>query len=189
MISLKSNLESLVGKNPPFLTEVLSSFIPETLAKSEYVLRETQVCNHIFYLEVGLIQVFQTNQLGQENTIDLLLPGEWFTDLPSFKQQAPSSLFAKCLKPCKLQKIGKDSFDKLMKLAPKFTEGYQLVIEQKYLNMQSRLQALHSLKSTERIQWLWQQKPDLFNACPDKILASYLGIAKETFCRQKMMLT
>lgn len=189
MISLQNNIESLVGKNPPFLTEVLSSFISETLAKGEYLLRETQVCKHIYYLEAGLLQVYRTNQLGQENTIDLLLPGEWFTDLPSFKKQAPSSLFVKCLKSCKLQKIGIDSFAKLMKLAPKFTEGYQLIIEQKYLDMQNRLQVMNSLKSGERIQWLWQQKPELLNACPDKILASYLGISKETFCRQKMMLT
>jgi CRP-like cAMP-binding protein len=185
MNSLINEIVKMVGKNPEYLDDVLSHFVKVNLKRNEVLFTEGEVCRSIYFIESGLIQVLQVNKKGMEKTIDLVLKDCWFTDLESFKNKVPSLLNAKAPNATIVYKINRDSFEKLMKNVPKFGEAYITIIEGKYKESIERIAAFSALNSLDRIEWLYQYKPNFLIQVSDKLIASYLGISKETYCRQK----
>ncbi len=175
----------MVGKNPEYLEDVLSHFIKVKLKRDEYLFSEGEVCRYIYFVQCGLIQVLQINKKGDEKTIDLIIKNNWFTDIGSFKNKIPSQLSAKAKNATIVYKINHESFLILMENVPKFAHAYITVIEGKHKESMERIAAFNTLNSHGKIEWLYKFKPDFLLCVPDKLIASYLGISKETYCRQK----
>ncbi len=175
----------MVGKNPEFLEDVLSHFVKVKLKRDEYLFSEGEVCRSIYFVQSGLLQVLQVDKKGVEKTTDLILKDNWFTDLGSFKNKIPSQLCAKAKKATIVYKINRDSFQILMENVPKFAQAYIKIIEGKYKESMERIAAFNTLNSHDKIEWLFKFKPDFLLYVSDNLIASYLGISKETYCRQK----
>ena len=175
----------MVGKNPEYLEDVLSHFLKVKLKRDEYLLTEGEVCPSIYFVQSGLLQVLQVDKKGDEKTTDLIIKDNWFTDLGSFKNKIPSQLSVKAKKETIVYKIGHESFQTLMENVPKFAQAYISIIESKYKESIERIAAFNTLNSLDKIEWLYKFKPDFLLYVPDKLISSYLGISKETYCRQK----
>lgn len=189
MKELKENIIQIVGKDPAHIEKVLQNFSSIHLKRNEYILREHEICRKIYYVKSGLMQVFKIDQNGNEKTIDLIVKDEWFTDLESFKNQNTSSLFVRTTKKTVVYHINHHAFTNLMQAVPKFAEAYMKIIEKKYKESMERISAINVLAAHDKIEWLRKFKPELFSQAPDRLIASYLGISKETYSRQKMKKT
>ena len=185
MKALKNDIEKMVGKNPPFLDIVLNNFEKESLKRNEFLFKEGDICRSIYFIESGLLQVLQIDKNGFEKTTDLIIKDNWFTDIDSFKNRAPSQLNVKAKKATVVSKISGDSFKTLMENVPKFAEAYLKIIEEKYNESMQRIAAFNTLNAQEKIEWLHKFKPNFLIHISDKLIASYLGISKETYCRLK----
>ena len=182
---LKNNIIQIVGKNPPNLMEVLSCFRSSKFRKDEYLLREGDVCKHIHYVNKGLLQITKVDSQFNEITTDLILENNWFTDVYSFKNGVKSNLSVKANRLTEVYSINKQSFEILMQKVPKFADAYIKIIEEKYKESTERVIALNTLEAKDKIQWLRNFRPEMFQKAPDKLIAEYLGISKGTFCRLK----
>lgn len=185
---LINNITKITGDNPPYLEEVMKHFCILNLQRNQYLISEGDICKHVYYVQSGLIQVFQIDKNFNERTIDLILPDNWFTDLESFKNKSNSKLSARATKDTIVYQIKRESFDLLLNKVPKFAEVYIRIIEEKYKESNERILAFSSLNAQEKINWLRKFKPEFFNSLSDKLIADYLGISKETFCRQKQFI-
>lgn len=187
MNALKNEIFRLVGKDPEQLDKVLAQFELVKLKRNQYLFMEGEVCRSVFFVQKGLLQVLITDKNGVEKTNDIILENNWFTDLESFQNKTNSLLSVKATKSTLVYQIHLDSFMDLMKNVPKFAEAYNAIIEAKYKELTNRINAFNGSKSHERIEWLHQYKPEFLMNVPDKLIASYLGISKETYCRQKQL--
>lgn len=185
MNKLKDNIIRIIGENPPYLEEVLSHFKSTKFKRHEYLMREGDVCRHIFYVKKGLLQIINVDSNLNELTMDIVIENNWFTDVYSFKNETKSNLNVKAHRHTEVYFIDKKSFEFLMQKVPKFAEAYMKIIEEKYRESTERIFALNSLEAKEKIIWLRNYKPELFQNAPDKLIAEYLGISKSTFCRMK----
>jgi len=185
MNALKNDIIKMVGKNPEYLEDVLSQFVKVKINKNAFLFTEGEVCSSIYFIESGLIQVLQVDKNGNEKTTDIIVKDNWFTDLGSFKNKIPSQLSAKAKNDSIVYKISRESFQILMDDVPKFAQAYITIIEGKYKESMERIAAFNTLNSYEKIEWLNKFKPDFLLYVADKLIASYLGISKETYCRQK----
>lgn len=185
MNALITNINKIVGENPPFLEDVLKQFKKVNLNRNDFILKEGEICKAIYFVESGIIQVFQLDQDGGEKTTDLIINGDWFTDLDSFKNKVASKYYAKAKKATSIYKVSFDAFTNLMIQVPKFAEAYFFIIEQKYTDSTKRIAAFNAFNAQEKIHWLYKFRPDFIDNVSDKLIASYLGISKETYCRLK----
>jgi CRP-like cAMP-binding protein len=189
MQELIDNITKLVGEKPPKLEIVLAAFKEVIVTKNEYFQREGQICNKVYFVKSGWVQVLQTDNNLNEKTVDLLLPGEWFSDLDSFTQETPAKTYFKSGEKTELLFISRNSFQQLMQEVPSFVAAYLKILEEKYRESIERIVALNTMNAKEKIEWLYHNKPALFEIVPDNMIAAYLGISKETFCRKKQKLT
>jgi CRP-like cAMP-binding protein len=185
MQTLVKNIEHLVGNNPEYLDEVLCRFVKVQLKKGQWVLREGKVCNDVFFVTSGILQVVQTDKSGYEKTIDLILKDSWFTDFASFRGSVPSGIGVIAYRRTMVYKLSRPSFEKLLETVPKFAMAYMKILEAKYRESYDRNAMLSFMSSEERIDWLSENRAEFPNEVPDTLIASYLGISKETYCRKK----
>lgn len=185
MKALINDIERMVGKNPAFLEDVLKHFVKVSLKRHEFLFKEGEVCRAIYFIESGLLQVLQIDKNGLEKTTDLVIKDSWFTDIDSFKNKTPSHHNVKAKKATVIYKISLESFKTLMENVPKFAAAYLKIIEEKYKESMQRIGAFNTFNAQEKIEWLYKFKPDFLVHVSDKLIASYLGISKETYCRLK----
>jgi CRP-like cAMP-binding protein len=182
---LRENIIQTIGENPPYLDQVLSHFKSTTLKRNNHLIKEGDICRNIYFVKKGLLQVCKSDADSNEMTIDLITENNWFTDIESFKNEVSSHLNVKATKATEVYTLNKQSFEMLMSKVPKFAEAYMKIIESKYKESIERITAFSALGANHKIQWLRCFRPELFKRAPDKLIAEYLGISKETFCRQK----
>lgn len=187
MQALKDDITKMAGEHPEHLEYVLSKFVQQKLKRGEYLFVAGQVCRSVYFVQSGLLQVLYVNSDGVEKTADIVTGNNWFSDIDSFKNGIPSQVSARAVKSTVLYKINRETFQALMQKVPKFAEVYLTIIEGKYKESSSRITAINGLNSTERIAWLRKNKPEFLLQVSDKLIASYLGISKETYCRQKQV--
>lgn len=185
MQELIENIKKTLGKEPHQLNEVLAHFENRTYKRNEILLMEGQVCKKIYFVKKGWLHITKNDKMLNEKTIDIVLQDEWFTDLEGFKAQTPSNICIKTNEETEVCVIDRNSFIKLMEQVPHFAETYAKIIEEKYTESMSRLIAFNTMGSKEKIAWIMNHRPTLEMYIPDYIIASYLGISKETYSRQK----
>jgi len=183
--TLLNNIEYLVGKNPEYIEQVLSHFVKTHFKKGQPIVTEGQICHDVYFVTSGILQVTQTDNKGDERTVDVILRNNWFTDLASFRSNAPSGLNVTAYRSATAYKLCSHSFKKLLESVPKFAEAYLKILEDKYRESYDRNAMLSFMSSEERIEWLFKYRADFPDEVPDTLIAAYLGISKETFCRKK----
>jgi CRP-like cAMP-binding protein len=70
---LQQHLVSRLGADVTGLDEVLHQFKPVTVKRNEVLLREGEVCRHVYFVAKGCLQVFTIDAVGTE-TIRVVEP-------------------------------------------------------------------------------------------------------------------
>jgi CRP-like cAMP-binding protein len=174
-----------LGNVPAHLDEVLLHFNPRTAKRGEQLLREGEVCRHVYFIAQGCLQVYTTNNEGMENTRDIVTEGTWCSELSSFGTGKAATESIRCVEPSMLLCIDRPSFQNLMTTVPAFDTVYKQLLEVSYANSVYRINTLMNLSALDRIRWLMDHRPQLATRVSSKLIASYLNINKDVFSRLK----
>jgi CRP-like cAMP-binding protein len=170
------------------LEVVLSKFKHIKAKRNEELLRQGDVCNYVYFVAKGCLQVFVHDREFNETTRDIVIEDNWCSELLSFGTGNPANENIRAVEPCELFAIDRKSFREMMETVPQFDTVYKQILEASYANSVYRINTFVSLSALERIQWLMQYRPTLMTRLSSKLIASYLGINKDVFSRLKAKL-
>ncbi len=182
---LRQHIISNLGKTPDNLDQVLAAFSERKTKRNELLLREGDICRHVFFIVKGCLQVFVVGKNGNESVREFFFENNWTTDIFGFQNQLPAKESIKCVEPCQLLQIHYEQFQAMANAFPEFREMYKHILEVSYNNAVYRVNTLTAMNALERIQWLNENQPKILTRLSSKIVASYLGISPETFTRLK----
>ena len=183
--SLRSHLTSRLGGHTGQLDAVLSHFRHVRFQRGEQLLRQGDVCNHVWFIAAGCLQVYVYDSSYNETTRDIVLEDNWCSELISFSQRVPATENIRAIEDTDLLAISQPSFQALMASVAPFAQVYQQVLEASHAGSVHRVNALVSLSALEKIRWVAAHRPQLFTRVSSKLVASYLGISQETYSRLK----
>jgi len=164
--------------------EIVSSYIHfKTYSKGEILLKQDEVCNHIFFLLSGTVIYYQLTDKGEEITTDFAFDGEWVTDNRSRISQTPSHLNIKAYEDTQVACIHQNELEELFHKVPAMERVGRLLIEQAYVKLVQLSIDLQILSAEERYQKLVAQSPQAFQRLPLYHIANYLGIAPKSLSR------
>lgn len=186
--ALKDHIVKRFGHEPENLAYVLNHFESYSASRGQLILSPGEVCRHVYFVVSGCVQVFVTDQNGDESTREFYLGDQWVTDIFGFRNQVPSTEYIRCVEPSTFLRIHFDQFEKLSREIPPFAMIYQQILELSYNNTVFRVNTLTSLNALDRIKWLRENKPKIMARLSSKLIASYLGISPETMTRLKAKL-
>ena len=147
--------------------------------KDEILLQEGVVCKSIFYNITGAFYQYNFNDDMEINVIDLHSDNEWFFNHNSFMAQKPSDTFIKSFTDSRIAEITIESLHELLTESPAFFHMFR-ILEQ----TNSRLHFFDNrLTPTQKYKYILDNRPELIQKFPLKIIASYLKISPETLSR------
>lgn len=158
-------------------------FQPKKLRKKRLLLGEDDVCKYTAFVEKGLLRSYVIDDKGSEHILQFSMEGWWVADLASFLTGEPSGYNIEALEDCELLLITKPSWDILLDKIPAFERYFRTLIQNNLIATQKRLMASFSDTAEEKYLHLIQTCPDILQRVPQHMIASYLGITRETLSR------
>jgi CRP-like cAMP-binding protein len=109
--------------------------------------------------------------------------GYFIADMASLTFGTPSRWNIQALTDTELQTIGKDDYNRIAEILPKWPEIEKQFIVKCFIMMENRIFAHLSMPAEERYSFFYNQNKELFSQVPLQYIASMLGMTPETFSR------
>ena len=164
-------------------------FIPKKLRKKRFLLEEGEACIYTTFVEKGLLRSFTIDEKGNEHILQFGMEGWWVADLYSFLTGEASEYNIEALEDCELLLITKSSWDLLLDEVPAFERYFRILIQNNLIATQRRLMGTISSTAEERYYKLLQDFPDISQKVPQHMIASYIGVTRETLSRLRSQMT
>ena len=158
-------------------------FIPKKIRKKQYFLQEGQVCKYSAFIIKGAMRQYSVDDKGAEHIVRLLVENWWAVDRESFVMLTPSLYNIDAWEDTEVLLVTySDSLTMLNKI-PLLTEWTRKLDEHHAFAAQKRLSASISFSAEKRYADLANTYPEFLQRFPQHMIASYLGITKETLSR------
>ncbi|HVZ98482.1 MAG TPA: Crp/Fnr family transcriptional regulator [Chitinophagaceae bacterium] len=158
-------------------------FIPKKLRKRQYLLQEGDVDRYTGFVEKGLLRTYAVDSKGTEHILQFAFEGWWVADLASFLRAEPSMLNIEAMEECELLLITKQSWELLLQKIPAFEKFFRILTQNNLIVTQKRLIGNMSETAEEKYLNFMKDHPGCMQRVPQRMIASYLGITKETLSR------
>ncbi|MEJ7683074.1 MAG: Crp/Fnr family transcriptional regulator [Segetibacter sp.] len=141
------------------------------------------MCKYTAFVEKGILRSYTVDNKGAEHILQFALEGWWVADLYSYLTNEPSLFNIDALEDCELLLITKSSWDVLLQKIPAFERYFRILIQNNLIATQRRLMGSLSETAEEKYIKLIKTYPDCVQRVPQHMIASYLGITRETLSR------
>jgi len=145
-------------------------------------------CNKLFFVNAGFLRAFYINEKGKEITRMIAWKERFLTNIGSFKSSFLNNETIECIKDGEVLYINRENFNNLMKSSPNLKSIYADILEEYTALHIKRFEVLNTFDLENKFLHLKQDFPNLIKELNDTLLASFLGINRETFARNKSKL-
>jgi len=158
-------------------------FTPRKVRKKQFLLQEGDVSKYQIFVNKGLLRSYTIDEKGAEHILQFALEGWWTADLYSFFTGEPSLFNIEALEDSELLLINRPSWETLLEKLPALERYFRILIQNSLIATQRRL--MESLSETAEKKYLkfMQLYPESIQRVPQHMIASYLGITRETLSR------
>jgi CRP-like cAMP-binding protein len=126
---------------------------------------------------------YSVDERGVEHVIQLGIENWWMGDLESFVMLKPSSYNIDAWENCELLTITQADVFSLAQQIPAVSSMIRSMDEKNSISNQRRINSTISHSAENRYANFLREHPDLLQRFPLHVIASFLGIAKETLSR------
>lgn len=159
-----------------------SVLVPMKFAKGEIILKEGDVCEHIYYVERGLTRQFYfkngkelTEHIGVEHTIVMCIE--------SLFKEKPTYLQLEALEPTLIYAMPKHRLEEVALHNVNIQILYRKILEESLIISQVHADMLRFETAQDRYLKLCKQSPQVVLRAPLVYVASYLQMTPETLSR------
>jgi CRP-like cAMP-binding protein len=162
---------------------IQSFFKPKKFRKRQYFLQEGEVCKFTAFIVKGAMRKYRVDDKGEEHVIRLYIENWWATDRESEMKGVPSGYFIDAWEDTDCLVATKADLRYLVDRTPAMTKWIRTLDDNYAVATQRRIEAAISLSAEERYYDLEKAYPEFLQRFPQHIIASYLGINRETLSR------
>ncbi|MCU7613930.1 cyclic nucleotide-binding domain-containing protein [Chryseobacterium sp. GMJ5] len=160
-------------------------FIPLKAKKKEVLIEKNAPCNKLFFVNSGFLRAFYINEKGKEITRMIAWENRFLTNLGSFKNFTENNETIDCIKDAELLYIKREDFDTVIHSSLNLKSIYADLLEEYNTASIKRFEVLSTYTIEQKLAHLKQDFPNLLKALNDGLLASFLGMNRETYVRNK----
>jgi CRP-like cAMP-binding protein len=185
---LHKKISTLISINDDELNFCKTLFLPKKLRKRQYLLQEGDVCRYQAFVEKGALRSYRIDEKGTEHILQFALEGWWVTDLSSHLTGDASCFSIQALEDSELLLLSRPSWDSLMQRIPSFEHYFRIIIQNHLIATQKRVMQSHTETAEEMYLKFVQTYPEHIQRIPQHMIASYLGVSRETLSRLRKSL-
>jgi len=164
------------------------ALIPFKLRRRQYFLQAGDQCKHFAFIVKGAMRQYSVDEKGTEHIVRLGVENWWMGDRESWVMLSPSIYHIDAWEDSEMLLITRASSLELIRTVQPFCEMVQRLDEKNNIANQRRLTSTISSAAQKRYTEFVECYPELIQRFPQHIIASYLGITKDTLSRVRRQL-
>jgi len=180
---LRTQIEKIVKLTDDEFSFVLSHFTARSYKKHQYLVQPNNPAPNDHFVVKGLLKSFYIDDAGKTHILQFAMEDWWISDPQAYHNKVNATLNIDCLEDTEIFFISIDNREKLCAEMQKMEYFFMKKTTAGYIALQKRILSLMSQKSEERYALFVQLYPDLLSRVPKALIASYLGISRETLSR------
>ncbi len=174
---------SAVHLNKDEIEIIYNNFIPKKFRRRQFLLQEGEVCKYVAFIVKGAMRQYSIDEKGKEHIVGLCIENWWAGDRESFTKETPSGYFIDAWENTDVLMISKNNLVNLAKSVPAAAELSKILDERQAIALLRRVNSAISYSADQRLAELEKTYPEFLPRFPQHIIASYLGMTKETLSR------
>ncbi|MFI2743548.1 Crp/Fnr family transcriptional regulator [Zhouia sp. PK063] len=155
----------------------------KTLDKKEHILKEGDVCSHKIFIYKGLLRNYSKAENGNEYIIRFIDAGKWCIDPESYFSGLPSKYNIEAIVASEIAMFTPKQIESLCKKIPALQVYFKSLFQETVKNIQNQILISISATPEEKYLDFMKTHPKIFQKVPLHMIASYLGISRETLTR------
>jgi CRP-like cAMP-binding protein len=161
---------------------IKQTFVPKKLRKRQFFLQEGEVCKYMAFIAKGAMRQYSVDDKGAEHMVRLSIEEWWAGDRESFTMLTPSIYNIDAWEESEVLLATKADMNQLSSI-PAINEMARQLDNNHAFALQKRVHSSISHPIEKRYADLAKTYPQLLERFPQHIIASYLGVTKETLSR------
>ncbi|ALI98685.1 Crp/Fnr family transcriptional regulator [Rufibacter tibetensis] len=162
---------------------IQGAFHPKKLRKKQYLLQEGNICRYLGFVVRGAMRQYSIDDKGAEHIVQLAVENWWVGDRESYLMLTPSLYNIDAWEDIEVLLIEKADLLNLYQQVPALTQMARQMDDRHSMATQRRINAAISFSAEKRYAEFVDCHPEFLQRFPQHLIASYLGITKETLSR------
>ena len=153
------------------------------LKRGEFLLREGEVCRFRSFVVAGTLRLYRTDESGVEHILRFAVENWWLSDLESYSSGLPSKSAIDALEDSRVLIWSRENWTRLTDEIPALAEMVQRLLAR---NLDAHIDRVYSAISDPaevRYHAFVESFPDFYQRVPLYMVASFLGVSRETLSR------
>ena len=180
---LRQQIEKITPLTDKEFDYILSHFTTKKLKKHQFLIQESDSVQNDYFVIKGLLKAYYVNEEGKEHIMQFAMEDWWITDYQAYFNQTKALLNIDSIEPTEVLCLSLYNREKLCADMHKIEHFFRKKSNSGYIALQRRILSLLNSNAKERYEQLLQQYPTLFQRVPKTLIASYLGVSRETLSR------
>lgn len=180
---LRQHFEKIIPLTDQEFDYILSHFTIKKLKKHQFLIQEGESVINDYFVLKGLLKAYYVDKEGKEHIMQFAMEDWWISDYQAYLNETNATLNIDCVENVELLCLSLHNRNKICSELHKIEHFFGQKSNVGYVALQRRLLSLLSNNAEERYKQLFYQYPNLFQRVSKTLIASYLGVTRETLSR------
>jgi CRP-like cAMP-binding protein len=180
---LRQQLENIIQITDTEFDYILSHFTTRKFKKHQFVIQPGDKVPNDYFILSGCLKSYFTDNNGKEHILQFGMADWWITDYQAYYNSSLATISIDCIEDSELLCLSFQNREKLCAEIHKVEHFFRKKTNRRNVALQQRILSLLSNDAKEKYEHLLQIYPQLFQKVPKKLIASYLGVTRETLSR------
>lgn len=182
-VHLREHIEKIVSLTDDEFALVLSHFTSKKYKKHQFLIQEGEPVPYSYFVVSGLLKLVHTDASGKEHIVSFAMEDWWESDFQAFHNQSKATMSLECLEDTEVFCLTLEDYKNLCSQVQKMEYFFLEKANRGHIGSQQRILSLITSNAKERYEQLLERYPSLFQRVPKSMIASYLGVSRETLSR------
>lgn len=180
---LREHIEKIVPLTDDEFAFVLSHFTTKSYKKREFLIQEGKSVKYAYFVVSGLLMLIYNNESGKQHIVSFAMEDWWESDFLAYHTQTKATMSLQCLEDTDVFCLSLEDYQQLCAGLQKMEHFFLRKANAGHIGSQQRILSFLTSNAKERYEQLLKRYPSLFQRVPKSLLASYLGVSRETLSR------
>jgi CRP-like cAMP-binding protein len=157
--------------------------IERTMRRKDFLLREGEICRYKTFVSKGFLRTYRTTKNGNEHIMQFSPENSWTTDPESYENLTPSVYNIDALERTEVVMWTKKDFNYLFDNIPELKIYSDKLISRNLHRTRQRVFSTISSTAEEKYEEFIKTYPGILTRVPLHMVASFLGVSRETLSR------
>lgn len=180
---LRKHIEKIVPLTDDEFAFVFSHFTTQTHKKREFLFQRGDSVQYAYFVVSGLLMLTYDDDSGKQHVVSFAMEDWWESDFQAYYNNTKAVMSLQCLEDSTLLCISLKNCQKLCASLQKIEHFFHKKSNAGNIGSQQRILSFLTSNANERYEQLIKRYPSLLQRVSKSLLASYLGVSRETLSR------